>query len=104
MLPILATLLVSTAQHTWDVVVYGSSPAGIAAATAAGELGLRVALYEPLEMIGGMGAASKTPDYFADTPETTETTDTFNLRQGCAVRCRLDTLILCSVYADTCIQ
>ena len=41
----------------WDVVVYGSSPAGIAAATAAGHLGLRVAVYEPLEMIGGMGAA-----------------------------------------------
>ena len=71
MLPILATLLVSTAQHTWDVVVYGSSPAGIAAATAAGELGLRVALYEPLGMIGGMGAASETTEP-ADTPETTE--------------------------------
>ena len=41
----------------YDVVVYGSSPAGIAAAVAAGHLGLRVALYEPLEMIGGMGAA-----------------------------------------------
>jgi NADPH-dependent 2,4-dienoyl-CoA reductase/sulfur reductase-like enzyme len=41
----------------WDLVVYGSSPAGVAAATAAGDLGLRVALYEPLPMIGGMGAA-----------------------------------------------
>ena len=41
----------------WDVVVYGSSPAGVAAAAAAGTLGLRVALYEPLPMIGGMGAA-----------------------------------------------
>eukprot|EP01046_Picozoa_sp_COSAG06_P002021 COSAG06_NODE_68_length_26072_cov_68.140377_12_plen_112_part_00 len=41
----------------WDVVVYGSTPAGIAAATAAGRLGLKVALYEPLPMIGGMGAA-----------------------------------------------
>jgi hypothetical protein len=39
------------------VVVYGSTPAGIAAATAAGQLGLKVALYEPLSMIGGMGAA-----------------------------------------------
>merc|ERR1711939_342612 len=38
-------------------VVYGSTPAGIAAATAAGHLGLSVALYEPLPMIGGMGAA-----------------------------------------------
>ena len=45
------------APPTWDVVVYGSSPAGIAAATAAGMLGLKTALYEPLPMIGGMGAA-----------------------------------------------
>ena len=41
----------------YDVVVYGSSPAGIAAATLAGLQGLHVALYEPLKMIGGMGAA-----------------------------------------------
>ena len=39
------------------MVVYGSTPAGIAAATAAGQLGMRVAVYEPLPMIGGMGAA-----------------------------------------------
>ena len=45
------------ASPTWDVVVYGSSPAGIAAATAAGMLGMKTALYEPLPMIGGMGAA-----------------------------------------------
>jgi hypothetical protein len=45
------------ASNDFDVVVYGSSPAGIAAATAAGVLGLKVALYEPLPMIGGMGAA-----------------------------------------------
>ena len=43
--------------YDYDVVVYGSSPAGIAAATAAGQLGMRVALFEPLKMIGGMGAA-----------------------------------------------
>lgn len=41
----------------WDVVIYGSTPAGIAAAVAAGTLGMNVALYEPLTMIGGMGAA-----------------------------------------------
>lgn len=40
-----------------DVLVYGSSPAGIAAATAAGQLGMHVILIEPLPMIGGMGAA-----------------------------------------------
>ena len=59
-----ALLLIAPAAHgvasqpaKWDVVVYGSSPAGIAAATAAGDLGLQVALYEPLPMIGGMGSA-----------------------------------------------
>ena len=61
---LLATLLLAapctvTPARTpaWDVVVYGSSPAGIAAATAAGTLGLRTALFESLDMIGGMGAA-----------------------------------------------
>ena len=48
---------INAAAPAWDVVVYGSSPAGIAAATAAGELGLRTAIFEPLAMIGGMGAA-----------------------------------------------
>ena len=45
------------ASFDYDVVVFGSSPAGVAAATAASALGLRVALFEPLAMIGGMGAA-----------------------------------------------
>jgi hypothetical protein len=44
-------------SNSFDVVVYGSSPAGIAAAVAAGRLGMKVALLEPLKMIGGMGAA-----------------------------------------------
>lgn len=39
------------------MVVYGSTPAGIAASVAASRLGLSVALFEPLPMIGGMGAA-----------------------------------------------
>ena len=34
-----------------------AKPAGIAAATAAGHLGMNVAVFEPLKMIGGMGAA-----------------------------------------------
>lgn len=52
-------LLVSAAAAApaYDVVVYGSTPAGIAAATAAGRLGMSVAIFEPLPMIGGMGAA-----------------------------------------------
>ena len=53
----LAPLAATVAAVDYDVVVYGSSPAGIAAATAAGTLGLKVALFEPLKMIGGMGAA-----------------------------------------------
>jgi hypothetical protein len=54
---LLSAALSAAAATTFDVVVYGSSPAGVAAATAAGRLGLSVALYEPLRMIGGMGAA-----------------------------------------------
>lgn len=50
-------MLLDAADVVYDVVVYCSSPAGIAAAVAAGLLGMRVALYEPLKMIGGMGAA-----------------------------------------------
>jgi hypothetical protein len=58
MVALLAALAAEAAAAAdYDVVVYGSSPAGIAAATAAGVLGLKVALYEPLPMIGGMGAA-----------------------------------------------
>lgn len=49
--------LETNAATSYDVIVYGSSPAGIAAAVAAGQLGMRVALFEPLKMIGGMGAA-----------------------------------------------
>jgi heterodisulfide reductase subunit A-like polyferredoxin len=41
----------------FDVVVYGASCAGVAAAVAAGQLGMTVGLYEPLPMIGGMCAA-----------------------------------------------
>ena len=44
-------------EYDYDLAVYGSSPAGVAAAVAAGRLGLRVGLFEPLPMIGGMGAA-----------------------------------------------
>lgn len=44
-----------SAAADWDVVVYGSTPAGIAAAVAAGQLGMKVAVFEPLPMIGGMG-------------------------------------------------
>eukprot|EP01046_Picozoa_sp_COSAG06_P032068 COSAG06_NODE_3177_length_5730_cov_98.321080_7_plen_291_part_00 len=45
------------AAPEFDVVVYGASCAGVAAAVAAGQLGLKVGLYEPLPMIGGMCAA-----------------------------------------------
>ena len=45
-------------NENFDVIVYKSSPAGITSAIAAANNGkLRVALVEPLSMIGGMGAA-----------------------------------------------
>ena len=58
MLSGLVTLLLPVAVRAshFDVVVYGSSPAGVAAAVAAGHLGMKVALYEPLSMLGGCGA------------------------------------------------
>jgi hypothetical protein len=52
-----AASVLCVAAVDYDVIVYGSTPAGIAAATAAGQIGMSVALYEPLKMIGGMGAA-----------------------------------------------
>jgi hypothetical protein len=53
----LAALCRGAVAAQYDVVVYGSTPAGVAAATAAGRLGMKVALFEPLPMLGGMGAA-----------------------------------------------
>jgi len=50
-------LLPMARPFDYDLIVYGSTPAGIAAATAAAELNMSVGLYEPLPMIGGMGAA-----------------------------------------------
>jgi len=41
----------------YDVVVYGSTPAGIAAAISAGRGGSRVALLEPTSYLGGMAVA-----------------------------------------------
>jgi hypothetical protein len=47
-----------TGGRSYDVVVYGATPAGISAAVAAAHGGRNsVALIEPLGMIGGMGAA-----------------------------------------------
>ena len=57
MLHVVVSVAMIGALVDYDVVVYGSSPAGIAAATAAGLQGLHVGVYEPLTMIGGMGAA-----------------------------------------------
>ena len=55
--PISSSTAAERPAYDYDVIVYGSTPAGIAAATAAGRLGMEVALFEPLPMIGGMGAA-----------------------------------------------
>ena len=60
MLRFLVTLLFTlspalAADYEFDVLVYGASPGGIAAAvTAANGTGLRVALLEPSPYIGGM--------------------------------------------------
>ena len=50
-------LILEARCFDYDLIVYGSTPAGIAAAVAAAELNISVGLYEPLPMIGGMGAA-----------------------------------------------
>lgn len=42
------------AADNFDVVVYGATPAGVCAATAAGRAGAKVALIEPLPLVGGM--------------------------------------------------
>ena len=57
LLVLLAHAVDSARAFDYDVVVYGANPAGCAAATAAARLGMRVAVFEPLPMIGGMGAA-----------------------------------------------
>src|SRR5438445_117857 len=49
-----SVVLASPAAGTWDVVVYGATPAGISAAIAAGRQGRRVVLVEPTAHIGGM--------------------------------------------------
>lgn len=41
-------------SRSFDVVVYGATPSGIMAATAAGQMGLHVALVDPGNHIGGM--------------------------------------------------
>src|SRR3954469_25470623 len=48
--------LLTTALHApeFDVLVYGATPAGIAAAVAAAEDGERVLLVEPTARIGGL--------------------------------------------------
>ena len=48
---------ITKSDYDYDVLVYGSTPAGISAAIAASSLGMKVGLFEPLKMIGGMGAA-----------------------------------------------
>lgn len=55
LLLLLASLLAARSDEVYDVLVYGASPAGIAAAiTAANGTGLRVALLEPTAYLGGM--------------------------------------------------
>lgn len=57
MLPAAALLLlvsIAAAAPTYDIIVYGSTPAGIAASLIASRMGYSVALIEPGPEIGGM--------------------------------------------------
>lgn len=49
-------VLAATAQQHFDVVVYGSTPSGVAAAVAAAREGLHVALVDTGRHVGGMAA------------------------------------------------
>ncbi len=42
------------AEEPFDVVVYGATPGGIAAAVSAARSGLRVAVVEPTNRVGGL--------------------------------------------------
>jgi len=56
-LPVAALAAQSKAQSTardFDVVVYGATASGVMAAVAAGEMGMRVALVDPSNHVGGM--------------------------------------------------
>ena len=50
----LSGCLLAKPEHTYDIVVYGATPGGIATAVQAAEMGRRVALIEPSARIGGM--------------------------------------------------
>ena len=73
----------------YDVVVYGSTPGGISAAVAAGTLGLKTALYEPLSMIGGMvsGAVLQTRLCRRRAPRAAAARSLFLHRRRCQACC-----------------
>jgi len=48
------SLLNTIAQKRYDVVIYGGTPAGVAAAIQSSRMGLKVALLEPGDHLGGM--------------------------------------------------
>src|SRR5882757_6402222 len=53
-LPLLLLLSVTLRAQEYDVLVYGATPGGIAAAVAAASDGERVLLVEPTRRIGGL--------------------------------------------------
>ena len=59
-------------EHTFDLVVVGSGIAGQTAATTAAEAGLRVALLEKTDKLGGSSAMSGGWFAFSGTPEQAE--------------------------------
>ncbi|HSH93748.1 MAG TPA: FAD-dependent oxidoreductase, partial [Roseimicrobium sp.] len=47
-------LSVHAAERSYDVLVYGGTPAGVTAAVAAAREGAKVAIVEPLPVLGGI--------------------------------------------------
>lgn len=54
LLPTAAFATKSDGVQNFDVVVYGATAGGVMAATAAGQMGMRVALIDPGTHVGGM--------------------------------------------------
>ena len=80
----LAALNLAAAPAAYDVVVYGATPAGVAAAVAAAREGKSVALVEPIELAGGMMSGGLS---FSDSNQTARETlggifEEFHLRVG----------------------
>jgi hypothetical protein len=68
-LPMAALLLQPAPRPSYDVVVYGGTPAGVVAAVAAAREGVRVALLEPGGHLGGMMSGGLGESDIGDRPD-----------------------------------